>query len=149
MNVTQKGEKHQSTTSSFSRSTNPHSQVTANTSCNVSLVGLCKNKGRAERVWVSLTRTFTHWARRELAYHYCKRCDVRRLLPPWIFSVSQPKVFSPLARMQTADLLKTPCVDVASPPQLGGAEPDKEAPYWAGLLGLCCRWRLQYKNTDC
>lgn len=75
------GWKHQNITSSFSRSTNPHSQVTTNTSCNVAIVGLCENKGRVERVWVSLTRTFTHSSRRELAYHYCKCCDVKRILP--------------------------------------------------------------------
>lgn len=93
-------------TSCFSRSTNSQSQVTTNTSCNAAVVGLCKNKGRVERLWGSLTRSFTHSARRELAYHYCKCCDPKRRPSLLVLLSFTTRSVSPLACTQTVNLLK-------------------------------------------
>lgn len=140
------GQKHQNITSFFSRSANPQSQVTTNTSCNVSIVGLGTNKGTVECVRVSLTRTFTHSAQRELAYHYCMRWDVR-IFNPGSSPFHNHKNFT--YGLLAEQILKTPCFNMASSHQAGGVEPcGGEAPYW-GLMGLCCRWRLTHKNTEC
>lgn len=103
------GWKHQNTTSSFSRSTNAQSQVTTNTSCDVAIVGLFENKGRVQRVWVSLTRTFTHSARRELAYHYCKCCDVKRIFPLGSTQFHKQKCFTSGLHTDGKSLENSPC----------------------------------------
>lgn len=124
------GPKRQNITSPFSRSTNPQSRVTTNTSCNVSVVDPRENKAGVERVWVSLSLVRPSGGQRIIA----ASAGMWGGSSLSIVLFHNQKCFTSGPAWQTADLLKTPRVDVASSPQLGGVEPDKEAPYWAGLL---------------
>lgn len=139
------GRKHQNITSAFSRSTNPQSQVTTNTSCHVSIVGLCENKGRAERVWVSLTRTFTGSAQRELAYHYCKCWDVRRILPLGSSQFHNHKYFTSGPHADGKSLENTLCwYGIISPSGRSGARQRGSLLRTAGPL-----LQVKLQNTDC
>lgn len=69
-------------------------------------------------------------ASQEAVYYYCflylcfKICRINVSPLAFNFTVS----FS---------VLKTICYSASTMPLLGAVEPDKEAPYQAGLLGLC------------
>lgn len=127
---------------SFSHSTHLQYYFNTNTSCKVSTVGLHENKERREQLQyhldsphtysltgggVSLQQTLISDA---ILYHCFTICRTSVNVSPMACNL-----------IVSLSILNPLCYTASTMPLLGAVEPDKEAPYGAGLLGLFSGWQ--------
>lgn len=104
-------------------------------------------KTRKEESNYSITETpFTLTASQEVVYHYSKHSDASLILSytyHWFTTCRTSVSVSPLACNLRVNLcvLNPLSYTASTKPLLGAIEPDKEAPYRAGPLGLCSGWQ--------